>query len=146
MNADLNVKRFGKPHRRRSLIASAAYSLVITLSLSLAMLFLLAFAAYRSEDPTRLIVSFSVGTLALSSFVCGLSGARFRRSQGLVAGLLSGFAFALLVALVSFAFAGVEAPDMDRTYLLYAAIPMLAAFGGIVGCARKESKPRRRRH
>lgn len=146
MNSDLNVTRFGKPARRRSLLVSAACSLALTVALSLVALLVLAFVAYRNEDPTSLLVPFAVGALALASFVCGVSGARFRGGQGLVVGALSGALFAFFVALVSLAFSGVEAPAMEKTYLLYAAIPMLAAFGGIVGCARKDPKPRRRRH
>ena len=141
-----NVTRFGRPRRRRSLLVSAACSLAFTVVFSALLLLGLAFVAYRNDDPTKLLVPFAVGALALASFVCGIAGAKFRGGQGLVVGALSGAFFTLAVALISFAFEGVSAPEIEKNYLLYAAIPLLAAFGGIVGNTRKESKPRRRRH
>lgn len=146
MNSDSTVTRFGRPPRRRSLLASSLRALLVALGFSFAVLLLLALIAYRSNDPTRLLVPLSVAALALSSVVCGIAGARFRRGQGLIVGLLSGAMLALSVALLSFAFVGVTAPELEKPYLLYLAIPMLAAFGGIVangGSEKKKKRPRR---
>lgn len=143
MNNESKVTRFGRPRRRRSLLASSACALAFSLAFSVAVLLVFAFVAYRSDDPTRLLVPLSVGALAAASFVCGIAAARFRRGQGLVAGILSGALFALTVAIASFAFSGVAAPAVERPYLLYAAIPLLAGFGGIVANGRGERRTKR---
>ena len=129
----------------RGLIASGLYGMLSGVLFSLSFIAVLSLIAYRNSDPTRLILPFSYFCIVLCSFLCGYSGAKFRGTNGFLAGVISGCMFSVLLFICS-QFCGkngsISASLVAFTYLC---MILVSSLGALFATRKKKTKKRRHR-
>lgn len=119
---------------------------LFSLILFLALLFLLAFAAYRQSDPDSLLPLFGFLLLFLPAFAGGFASAKIHREEGMKCGLVTGFLLLLPILLLSSVLShdGVGI-GLWQSVVSYLALLLLAMLGGIVGVRGKRGDKKRKK-
>ncbi len=136
---------FAKPRAKHSLGGVMLRALLIALFSFALLLFVCAYIAYGSADPTALLRPMAYGITLAVSLIFGFAAAKIRGRQGLLCGGLAGLTMLLLltVGLLATMDEGGFSPERLLPAFLLAAA--LAVLGGVLGCLRRE-KRRRPRH
>lgn len=132
-------------HRKNtehSLAGSLFRGFAVMIPIALLLLLLLTAIAFRSADPSRILMPLSAVALVAIAFLVGFASARFYKKNGLFVGILCGAALAVLSFGSALALSHGSALTPAR-WLSYPAILLLSSLGGIFGGAHRV-KPRRR--
>ena len=115
-------------------------ALLLTLLLTVALVFLVSLFLVKHPDPLSLIPYVGMGILAAASLFCGFFTAKFTRGSFPI-GIFGGLIFALLLLAVAIIFDLLG--SLPLSLLPYPLSVLLSGLGGLLG---KKRRVRRRRH
>lgn len=131
-------KKNSEPHLWRSLLYGGVANLAFTLLCLVAMTKI----AYESKDPQKMLLPLSLVSLLLCGFGAGFLSAKFYRRQGATIGAIAGFAYCLVLLMLSFVFEGDTNALPWLRWLSYPVVMIFATAGGMAG----KEKIKKRRH
>ncbi len=134
------AKKNGTSHIVREIIIS------VLLSVAVSFVFLLIFCtiAYRTDNPNKYIRPLSYVTLGISALICGFISSKKIGMSSLICGLIGGFIYAVIMFIASLPIENQSGRSLGFNILVYIAVILLSAVGGIIGGARKISGKHRR--
>ncbi len=127
------------------------FFIAVFLGFIASLLFLFAFllvasvAVYAVPDPAKLLLPLSYAVLILTGLLSGVASGRFSGRHGALAGFLSGILFSLFLTLCTYFGGNFDTKLLPVFILTYLAFSFIAAFGGRIGCRKKEKRRVRRR-
>ncbi|MBQ8509293.1 MAG: TIGR04086 family membrane protein [Clostridia bacterium] len=136
-----NTSDRSSPDELGGLFAGVARGCICGLIVVIALTLILTAVSLSMEDPDRLLRAFALTALFVGAAVSGFASAKFARENGLLAGLLGGVLYVLIVWLISVFFRGSadEESVMPPLWMALGYGICLAAslFGGLLGRGRR---------
>ncbi len=118
-------------------------AILTAILLSVLLLFVLAYLAYRSERPMETISSYALAATLVGAWLAGFLGTRTKEAPSLWLGVLCGGMFFLLILLGSFFFTGVQITWTQRFFVLGTGL-LCVLIGACLG-AKKQAGAKRTR-
>ncbi len=132
---------------QKELLKNGIKGFLVSVITSVLLLLLFGLVCYTRENPLAFFKPLGLIALYLSSLVGGFFASRFAKSNNVLASVISGGIFAIFTLVLSF-FVRSESENIGIIgWLMYLAVALIGAFGGIIvrKPTRRKKKHRKRR-
>ncbi len=130
-----NTVKKDEPDSLAGLFGAVLRGVLFGIGSAIVLMLVLSAVALATKDPDSLIGWLAMAALLGGAFICGVVSVRSDSKRGLVAGIIGGAAYVLILWLISLFFRGEVADPMTPLgmALRYATCILAAFLGGLIG-------------